>query len=349
MWERVPTSVVVGLVLSGGTTASIGERVAEHVRQVMTQRVPGVPCDVQVVAERVVQPPADGLDVMEAVRRMVLIRDWDVAVCVTDLPLHRGRRPVVAHTSPIHGVGIISLPALGPTGRARRLGELAVSVIERLFGADNDNGEIDTTALAQRVEQAATDIDDDSAGFTARVITGNVRLLSGMVRANQPWRLTLRLSRALTAAAAAGVFALITPDLWRMADTFGALRLAGVGVGSIAAITTAIMIGAHLWERPMSRRSREQVTLFNIATTATVIIGVTAFYAAVFVLAFVAAALLVVPAGFSNALDHPASWSDYLELAWLTCSLATLAGALGAGLEDDDVIRHAAYTHTTDN
>jgi hypothetical protein len=343
----VSMSVVVGLVISGGVTTATSETVADHVRQVMNERVPDVRWDVQVLIERVVQPPADGLDLVEAVRRMVLDRDWDVAVCVTDLPLHRGRRPVVAHTSPIHGVGIISLPALGPTGRTHRLGELAVTVLEHLFGADNDN-EADSAALGQRAEQAATDVDEQGAGFTARVITGNVRLLSGMVRANQPWRLTLRLSRALTAAAAAGVFALITPDLWRMADTFGTLRLAGVGIGSVVAITAAIMIGAQLWERPVSRRSREQVMLFNIATTTTVVIGVAAFYATVFALACAAAAVLVVPAGLSDALGHRVAWPDYLELAWLTCSLATLAGALGAGLEDDDVIRHAAYTHTTD-
>ncbi len=73
--------------------------------------------------------------------------------------------------------------------------------------------------------------------------------------------------------------------------------------------------------------------LFNVATTATVVIGVAALYAALFALAGVAAACLMVPRGFSDALGHPVAVSDYAELAWLTCSLATLGGALGAGLE----------------
>jgi len=37
-----------------------------------------------------------------------------------------------------------------------------------------------------------------------------------------------------------------------------------------------------------------------------------------------------------------------MKLAWLTSSLATLGGALGAGLESDDVVRAAAYTYRRD-
>jgi hypothetical protein len=184
--------------------------------------------------------------------------------------------------------------------------------------------------------------------FTARVLTGNLSLLAGMVRANRPWRLAVRLSRALTAAVAAGVFALVTPDIWTLADRFGAVRLVAVGLGSVVAISTTLVVGAELWERPAGPRVRKQVALFNLATTATVVIGVLSLYAALFLLALGAAGVLVVPSLFGEGLGHPARFADYLELAWLTSSLATVGGALGAGLESDEAVREAAYTYRPD-
>ena len=87
--------------------------------------------------------------------------------------------------------------------------------------------------------------------------------------------------------------------------------------------------------------------LFNIATTATVVIGVAAFYAALFVLSLLAGLLLVVPSLLADAISRPVTFGDYVEVAWLTASLATVGGALGAGLESDEAVRRAAYTYRT--
>lgn len=49
----------------------------------------------------------------------------------------------------------------------------------------------------------------------------------------------------------------------------------------------------------------------------------------------------------SDALGHPAGLAECAELAWLTSSLATVGGELGAGLETDNAVREAAYAHRT--
>lgn len=227
--------------------------------------------------------------------------------------------------------------------------------MDALVGEDEDSGlstvqvKARSEQLSRRLWELGSDATNNAEGvrFTARVLTGHLRLLTGMIRANRPWRLAARLSRALTAAGAAEVFALVTSDIWRLADAFGALHLLLVAVGAIAAITATLIVGAGLWERVRHRRTRQQVTLFNLATTATVLIGVLALYAALFVLALPAALLLVPQSLFSAALEHRVDVGDYLELAWLISSLATLGGALGAGLETDEAVRQAAYTYRT--
>jgi hypothetical protein len=46
---------------------------------------------------------------------------------------------------------------------------------------------------------------------------------------------------------------------------------------------------------------------------------------------------------FQSILKHPVGFGEYLTLSWLAASLATVAGALGSSLEDEDTVREAAY------
>lgn len=347
--DAAPADVVVGLVAAPGAPAELAGELAADLTGALRERHSDVAWDLRVVEDGLVRPPADDAEIVGAARDRLLAEEWDLAVVVTDLPLSVDRRTVVAHASPVHGVAVLSLPALGAVGRRRRALQTTLGLVRTLLGDDADD-EGDPAALRRRVRELAADPADTAEGvrFTARVLTGNLRLLVGMVRANRPWRLTIQLSRALTAAVAAGVFALVTADIWRLADRFGLLRLSALGLGSVVAICATLVVGAELWERTRSRRVRKQVALFNLATTATVVIGVLTFYAALFALAL-AGSLLLVPAGlFAEGLGHPARIGDYLELAWLTSSLATVGGALGAGLESDEAVRGAAYAHRPD-
>src|SRR5919107_2221020 len=82
--------------------------------------------------------PADAAassgDLIEAVRRRLLTRGWQMGLGLTRLPLHDRRRPVATHASASHGVGLISIPALGAVRSDERLREAAVDVVEGLLG-----------------------------------------------------------------------------------------------------------------------------------------------------------------------------------------------------------------------
>ena len=65
---------------------------------------------------------------MEAQERAGLV------ICLTDLPLRIGGRPVRADASASHGVALISIPALGPTGIQRRVRRTIVRLVDGLMG-----------------------------------------------------------------------------------------------------------------------------------------------------------------------------------------------------------------------
>jgi hypothetical protein len=171
-------------------------------------RLPGVRWRVEFVSDRLVEPPTDLSALIAAGRRMLLDRGWDLVVCVTDLPLQTARRPVIAHVSATHGVAVLSMPALGPVSVRKRTAETIVRLVGHILGdlaLTADAAGPVAAAVTRRMRQlgARTERGEHGVGFVARVITGNIWLLLGMLRANRPWRLALRLMRALAVAFAA--------------------------------------------------------------------------------------------------------------------------------------------------
>ena len=243
---------------------------------------------------------------------MLLDRGWHLAVCVTDLPLQTARRPVIAHVSTTHGVAVLSMPALGPVSVRKRTADTIVRLIGHMLGdialaADAGQRRTLADAVTRRMRELGTRIGQGEHGvvFAAQVVSGNIWLLLGMLRANRPWRLALRLMRALAAAFAAGVFALVTSDIWRLAYFLGPVRLSIIALGSVAGIIVTIMVTTGLWERSPHPAAREQVILFNIVTAATVGIGVVVLYLALFII-MLASALLLVPGDLlSVQLGYP--------------------------------------------
>jgi hypothetical protein len=353
--RRPSPDVTVGVVTAPTVSDQLTPGLVDDLRNELSARFPGVGWRIQLVDDGLVEPPADDAEIVDAARQILLARGWDLLVALTDLPLRVARRPVVAHASPVHGVAVLSVPALGTVAVRRRVRAVLLRLIDELLGETDDDGtnRRETAARSRRMQhrlrELASEVEDqaEAVRFTARVLSGHLRLLLGMVRANRPWRLAVGLSQALTAAGATGVFALVTSDIWRLADAFGWLRLTAVTAGSVGAIGATLIIGARLWERVAEPRMRQQVLLFNLATTATVVIGVLVLYAALFVLALLAALVLIVPRLLTDTVGHAVAFSDWVEVAWLTSSLATVGGALGAGLESDEAVRRAAYTYRT--
>jgi hypothetical protein len=333
--------VVLGVALSPHVTDGLRAALAQQLPDLLATRMPSR-WRVELVGDALVRPPADGLDLLEAARDLMLERDWDLVVALTDLPLKDGRRVLVTQASPVHGVALVSVPALGGTRTRSRVPALVVGLVASLLDLEEDD---DPDLVRQRLDQLSSDAaEDDGLQFTARVLGGNLRLLLGMVRANRPWRLAAGLTKSLSIAAATGLLTLVSSDLWLLSEGYGPTQLAVLAVLSVAAVAGTLVIGAKLWERPRARRESRQVALFNAATLATVVIGVLTLFAALFVISALGALVLVDADVYAALTSHALGFPEYLRVALVTASLATVGGALGAGLESDDAVRGAAYT-----
>jgi uncharacterized membrane protein len=174
-------------------------------------------------------------------------------------------------------------------------------------------------------------------------VTGNVRLLIGMVRANHPWRLATSLSRTLVGAVGVGAFAIVTSDVWRIAAQIGTVKLALACLATVSVSVGTLIVVHGLWERARDRSLREQAMLFNLVTLITVGFGIVVLYTALCLLGLAGAWLLISPSLLSEQIGHASGFGDYLRLTLLAGALATIGGALGAALESDVTVREAAY------
>jgi hypothetical protein len=346
--------ITIGLIAAPGLPSDLAEQLASDLHEELTKLYPECDWRVPVVSDGLVTPPAPTTELIDAAHQRLLREDWELAVCLTDLPLRIGRRAVAGHASPTHRVALVSVPALGPARVRRRALDTAIGLVNIVLGDSAepalDGGRV-SDRRAERLRRRLVDLselaDEDPAhgpsGLAALVRGGRLRLLGGMIRANRPWRLLARLYRALIAALATTAFALVTTDVWRISASLGVGRLVVLAVLSIAATVVSLIAAHHLWQRGGRGRAEDQVLLFNAATAATVTIGVLSLYLTLFLVTLAGAGLMITEDSLSRELGSDVGLGDYLALAWFASSLATVGGALGAGLETDAAIREAAY------
>lgn len=290
----------------------------------------------------------DSLDLLEIARDRMLDEDWDLAVAVRDEPLEQGKHTLRSQVSPVHAVGVIALDLVEEPVEAA-----VARVVGKILGLDNDEDddaptESERRAASKAARQLATEVEDRGREFPLvyawRVASANLRLLWQTIRANRPWMLAATLSKSLSAALAAGLLTLMTTDLWMLSAEYDGIQMALVGGLAILSVTISMIVGAKLWEKPRRRSERKQVTVFNIATVITVLIGVVVLHAALTLLSLAGALMFVDDIVFEEVTGDPATFWQYCKLAWFIGGLATIGSALGAGLEDDDDIREAIFT-----
>jgi uncharacterized membrane protein len=337
MDHPVEREVTIGVVAGRGTPRDLAEDVAGDLPDELADRHPEIRWRAEVRETDPAEPSVTAQNLIESLRRTMLDEGWDLAVGLTDLPLRSGSRPVTALASPGHGVGLVSVPAFGALRPERRLKMVVADLVEGLLGESAPSGGLTSELGRARMR------DDGTIKFVGDTLAGNLRLLTGMVRANRPSRVVVRLSKAVLGALGVGAFALTSVSVWLLADGMTWPRLLGVTLFSIAATCFALVLAHGLWERTDNPTARERVALFNLTTVITIAIGALSQYVALFTLSLLAAAALIPAKVLERNVDHAVGIGDYLQLAWLVASLATIGGALGSMVESNFDVRDAAY------
>jgi hypothetical protein len=339
---------VIGLVADPGTPAEAADRLCAQLPGLLEQHVSDR------IEWRIEQHHSEiRLDEQGFIPLIALAQeqpghgDWDYVVYLTDLPRRSGAKSILADLSIRHAAGLISIPALGLLRTQRRLVQTVTYVVRRLFDAGDkavvqgrSRQLLRRLAPLRLVESDKEEIDEHLVLTGPR---GNLRLLSGMLGQNRPWRLVTGLSSATAAAAATSAFGIFYASIWQMADALPVWRLLVVTFLAIVVMVAWLVTSNGLWDRSRDRIDRKEAALYNASTLVSVTVGVLCMYLLLFALVLLGAVTVIDASYLTFKLRHPSSFADYVALAWLSCSLGTVAGALGSSFDNEAAVRRATY------
>lgn len=282
-------------------------------------------CDVDVVSAPFTAESDDVATAVARLRDEAEDRGWDLVLGLTELPLHdHGGRPLLVATDPEQKVAVLSLPALGGFRLHARARRAVRAIITGMAEPGGDGAQ--KVTLSHRL--------------------GRWRLLLGMVLANRPWRLVPGLRSALVAALATGAVATINSSVWLLATSLSTWRLVVATLVSVVLVVGWLVIDAGLWDHPAdaSVSARERSRLYNASTVITLLIGVVACYAALYLVNLAWAFFVVNPKVVGSDLHRRVGYGQLFTLAWFVASAATVGGGLGSGLESDEAVRQVTYS-----
>ncbi|CAM3691245.1 hypothetical protein E4A47_02580 [Micrococcus flavus] len=348
----------VGLIADPGVPWTLAQEVAETLPDRLAERHED---EVRwsVEARRQVLPvSADGHLVLDGeAARLAEENDWDTVVAVVDLPRFDEGRGVLADVLPGRRAASVCVPALGVLRTRSRLEETVVRVLEYMDAVPAPDVEMEVSESDGEASEGVgrehiTPVPDtelhgsgrhpDLSTVFVKGPGGTLRLLLGMVAANRPLRLARGMKWAVASAGAAGAYGVFFGSIWSLSNQMSTPRLTGVSALAVIMLVLWLTTTNGLWVR--GGRHGGRPALDNLSTLATVGLACSALYAALFAVLAVVATVIIPMPYLSAQLNEDAGWADMMRLVWLSTSMGTMAGAVGAGFDDAERIRTATYS-----
>lgn len=358
-------TIRLGVVPAPGLAADVCYKIRDYIGEALRKETGDrAEWKVEVKVDELTGATDQVKKIMEQAIRLKKANGWDYVVSVTDLPILDGKSVVLGDIDAKENRAQISLPAFGMVPTSKKIGAAIIRIVKALHRkkeegileaeaeqsdekASGTSGKLLEVMKHSRIDKVI--VDKDPKGEVERFlirskINGNLRVLTGLAIANRPWTLITSFKKLVGLAFATGSYMLIFNTLWKLSDAYDLLRFIALMTFAISGMIVWIIVSHNLWEKKSMNYSMEKLRhLYNAATIMTFSMSVTIFYVAMFLLFVCAVAVFVPEDLFEDAIGHAPKFTGYMKLAWLVTSAATVAGAIGAGLEDEDAVKKSAY------
>ncbi|RST76432.1 hypothetical protein D4T97_006610 [Siminovitchia acidinfaciens] len=310
-------------------------------------------------------------EVLEGAEQIKKRNGWDFAISLTDLPVYNGRSIVLADANIDTCTAQISLPAFGWRPTPNRVKIIMLLMIKELYfrqTTDYENNDLEQKGIgpldikkqkgfvnklekpfrfsAVRRIESSNQTEETTVRFViVPKINGLARILFGMTIANRPWAILPSFKNVVAIAFATGAYGLIFPTLWKLSISYEIYRFIGLTATAVVGMVVWIIFAHDLWEKKNVENINRLRWMYNSTTILTLGTSVVMYYIVLYLLFLIAVSVFVPPDLYEAEADKDVGPLNYLKLAWLVTSVATFAGAIGAGLENPERVRKSTYSY----
>ncbi|WP_112179813.1 MULTISPECIES: hypothetical protein [Paraliobacillus] len=345
------SQIRIGLIAAPELPQEISNDIINQLPDIISKGIDGnVEWEVEIVVDPLTGAAETAKEVIDEAIDIKQENNWDYAICLTDLPLFAEKDIVLSDINFHQNIARISLPAFGFTPMRSRVKKTFVKIVREMY-EQTLNEEKDEWkrpfrfSPIRRITAPVGMNETDIRYVLTPRINGLLRLVFGMTRANRPWSIISSFKPIIAIAFATGAYVLVFPTLWELSAAFTYTRLISLMFVAVLSMVIWMITSHHLWEGKASKSKKKLRRLYNEVTISTLLLAVLFYYVVLFIIFLMAVSFFVPPELFSEkaSLDGPVDLKNFIDLAWLATSVATLAGSIGAGVENEELVRNVAY------
>ncbi|MCY1564621.1 hypothetical protein NW133_05630 [Staphylococcus pettenkoferi] len=288
---------------------------------------------------------------MDIISNMKKQKEWDIAICITDLPSISDNKVVLSDIHTEKKTALLSLPALGMWNVKNKLRHFLTYLVHYIMKPGEEAQLISKKHFRfSKIDEVQPDEDSDQKEtrlILKSVVSGWSHLISGMTLANEPWTAIFDFKKIISVSFATGAYITIFSTPWDMTLYYNYWRFILLMILSIVGMTVWLIYAYQLWETPSPSTQRLYRYVYNLTTFMT-LGSITVFnFIALFILLTLSTMLFVPPWLYTHmtSLKSLPSLLDYFNLIWFMTCISILAGALGSTVENAEKIKRVTYSY----